>query len=127
MIFITETFFRKWKKSWLVVCLGGPVRYYKNKRSDKPQKSFNLKLECMAVKSGRQCHYLLPPNGVDSSCLIELIFTGDRTLRLCAQNPEATKMWLQAFKRAQSDKELPTPRYERRNWNKEEIEEEEER
>ena len=36
-------------------------------------------------------------------------------------------MWHHAFKRAQSDKQLPTPRHERRNLRPEEIEELEEK
>ena len=36
------------------------------------------------------------------------------------------RMWLHALKRAQSDKQLPTPRHERRNLRPEEIEELEE-
>ncbi|KAK3105180.1 hypothetical protein FSP39_019063 [Pinctada imbricata] len=120
-IFRQKTFFRKWKKSWLVVCLGGAVRVYRNRNSKKPQKSYNIKQDCIVIKTGRQCHYLLPPNGVDSQGLIELVLTGDRAVKLCGQDPEIAMMWLHAFQRAQSDKELPTPRWERRNLNKEEV------
>ena len=57
-LFFVGTFFKKWKRSWLVVCLGGSVRYYRNRNASRPQKSFDVKNDCIAVKSGKQvrCH-----------------------------------------------------------------------
>lgn len=49
-----EAFFRKWKKSWIVVCSGGPVRVFKNKNASRPQKSYDLKMDCIVIKTGRQ-------------------------------------------------------------------------
>jgi hypothetical protein len=54
LFIIVEAFFRKWKKSWIVICSGGPVRVFKNKQASRPQKSYNLKLDCIVIKTGRQ-------------------------------------------------------------------------
>lgn len=120
-IFRQKAFFRKWKKSWIVVCSGGPVRVFKNKNASRPQKSYDLKMDCIVIKTGRQCQYLLPPNGIDSSALIEIVLTGDRAIKLCANDSETARMWTSALMKAQSGKDLPTPRWERRNLNKEEV------
>ena len=53
-IIFAEAFFRKWKKSWIVVCSGGPVRVFKNKKASRPQKSYDLKMDCIVIKTGRQ-------------------------------------------------------------------------
>ncbi|CAC5424439.1 unnamed protein product [Mytilus coruscus] len=126
-IYRQRTFFKKWRRTWLVVCLGGSVRYYRNRNASRPQKSFDVKNDCIAIKAGKQCKTMLPPKDIDTGCLMEIVLTGDRTLKLCAADPDQSRMWHHAFKRAQSDKQLPTPRHERRNLRPEEIEELEEK
>ncbi|OWF41102.1 pleckstrin homology domain-containing family B member 2-like [Mizuhopecten yessoensis] len=126
-IYRQKTFFRKWKKSWLVICLGGSLKYYKGKQTPRPQKTFNIKNDCMTIRTGKKCRHLLPPNNVDTEFLIEIILTGERSLKFCAHDQDSFKMWLHALQRAQSDRALPTPRYERRNLRPEEIDEFEER
>ena len=38
-----------------------------------------------------QCRTLLPPKDVDTGCLIELYFTGDRKLSLCAHDLDSAE------------------------------------
>lgn len=53
LIFV-EVFFWKWKKSWIVVCLGGLVRVFKNKNVSWFQKFYDFKMDCIVIKIGCQ-------------------------------------------------------------------------
>lgn len=117
-VFRQKPLLKKWKKSWLVVSLGGNLKYFTSKKSSSPQKVFNVKSDLMAIKYGKQCRNLLPPPDVDTGCLMELHFTGGAKLCLCAHDMDSANLWMQALTRAQSEKALPTPRYSRKNRTK---------
>ncbi|XP_052212477.1 pleckstrin homology domain-containing family B member 2-like [Dreissena polymorpha] len=120
-IFRQKPLFKKWKRSWMVVSLGGNLKCFAKKRSSRPQTTFNLKLDLVSFKQGAQCRTLLPPPEVPTTCLIEMYFTGDRKLSLCAHDMDSAALWIQAITKAQSDKALPTPKYSRKNRTKEDA------
>ncbi|XP_045161219.1 pleckstrin homology domain-containing family B member 2-like [Mercenaria mercenaria] len=117
--FRQKPLFKKWKKTWLVVSLGGNLKCFSSKRNSSPQKTWNLRQDLVIIKFGKQCRTLLPPPDVDCNCLFELHFTGGKKLSLCAKDIDSAKLWMQALTRAQSDRELPTPKYSRKNRTKE--------
>ncbi|KAL4221350.1 Pleckstrin y domain [Mactra antiquata] len=114
-----KTLFKRWRKVWMVVSLGGNLKCFSSKKSSSPQKVWNLKKDLVMIKFGKQCRSLLPPADIGTDCLMELHFTGGRKLSLCAKDVDSASLWKQALTRAQSDRELPTPKYSRKNRTKE--------
>ncbi|KAH3827380.1 hypothetical protein DPMN_129317 [Dreissena polymorpha] len=51
---LSEPLFKKWKRSWMVVSLGGNLKCFAKKRSSRPQTTFNLKLDLVSFKQGAQ-------------------------------------------------------------------------
>lgn len=52
--FVLEPLFKKWKKTWMVVSLGGNLKCFASKRSSRTQKTYNLKMDLVAFKTGKQ-------------------------------------------------------------------------
>ncbi|WAR13969.1 PUR2-like protein [Mya arenaria] len=96
----------------MTVSLGGNLKCFSKKRSSRATKTYDVKMDLISIKSGKQCRTLLPPPDIDTFCLMELHFTGARKISL---------LWLRAIGKANSDKALPTPKYSRKNRTKEDA------
>lgn len=120
-IYRQKTWFRDWTQCWLVVYLDGTVKYFKSNQSRRPEKTFNIRDDCMTIRTGRKCKDLQPPDHLDMEFLIEIILTGERAVQFCAHDADSFRMWLHVLERSQTDRSLPTPRYTRRNLRPEEI------
>ncbi|XP_052819924.1 pleckstrin homology domain-containing family B member 2-like [Mya arenaria] len=120
-IYRQKPLFKRWKKVWMTVSLGGNLKCFSKKRSSRATKTYDVKMDLISIKSGKQCRTLLPPPDIDTFCLMELHFTGARKISLCAHDRDSAELWLRAIGKANSDKALPTPKYSRKNRTKEDA------
>lgn len=74
LLCLSEPLFKKWKKSWLVVSLGGNLKYFAKKKSSSPQKTFNVKLDLISIKTGTQvCGFSFLPLFHSNSTLFTMV------------------------------------------------------
>ncbi|KAL8569687.1 hypothetical protein ACOMHN_005804 [Nucella lapillus] len=101
---------KMWRKIWVTLDADGTLTVANQITSKRRgRQKYDLRRDCMYVRTASQCQHLLPPSEVeDKANLIELLLTGDRRLALCGLASEETDLWIKCIETARSEQDKPS-------------------
>lgn len=84
---------RRWKKSWFVLYTDGVLKFFESPDSHVADEAYVIPTKCLLIKTGSQVSGVTPPQGLDASGLIMLVFVNDQTLTMCAESIDDMRAW----------------------------------